>query len=243
MFWLLYLMFIVYNVCLFNVGWVSVFSSVYNCCGERLHLNFIDRETQRHTTNREPGDKNQIKWTEIQCIFIVNIHFQWNMSIVQHNSFRNAMDKPSTASPHPSCQKKCPYWSGPDPPRVAQKMSPPIGVARAIRIDKKTQGGGHSPLHSAQGIFPPRFSSSGWQWAVLVLARAGAKGANVRWRGGGQRIRGSIQNAFKPWFLPAPQLTSTSSGTSSRASSPHTELTSSDTPDNAHSLLRQRIFR
>ena len=46
--------------CLFIQCWmkVSVFSSVYNCCGERLHLNFIDRETQRLITNREPVDKN-----------------------------------------------------------------------------------------------------------------------------------------------------------------------------------------
>ena len=121
--------------------------SVYNCCGERLHLNFIDRETQRLPTNTELGSLGtKIKWNEL--------------NISDDFSFRNA-NKASSAKPHPSCQKKCPYWSDPDPrPRVAQKMPPLIGVARAIRIDKKTRSWPH--WAPEKGIFPPRFSSSGW---------------------------------------------------------------------------------
>ena len=157
---------------------------------------------------------------------------KWNeLNISDDHSFRSnaTVNKASTAKPHPSCQKKCPYWSDPDPRlRVAQKMPPLIGVARAIRIDKKTRSWPHSAPHSApqKGIFPLRFSLSGWLWPGPA-GQGWSQGSERWWRGGGQRIRGSIQNAFKPWFLPAQHTR-----VAPAAQPPHTELTSSKTLDN-----------
>ena len=94
------------------------------------------------------------------------------------------MNKASSAKPHPSCEKKCPYWSDPDPrTHVAQKMLPPIGEARALRIDKKTRGTLVFTRHRREfflrdlapvaGTGPPARAGSG-------LAKAGAKGAKAR---------------------------------------------------------------
>ena len=63
--------------CLFIQCWmrVSVFSSVYNCCGERLHLNFIDRETQRLPTNTELGIAWGQKSNEMNSISVMKVVF------------------------------------------------------------------------------------------------------------------------------------------------------------------------
>ena len=49
--------------------------SVYNCCGERLHLNFIDRETQRLPTNTELGIAWGQKSNEINSISVMTLVF------------------------------------------------------------------------------------------------------------------------------------------------------------------------
>ena len=49
--------------------------SVYNCCGERLHLNFIDRETQRLPTNTELGIAWGQKSNEMNSISVMIVVF------------------------------------------------------------------------------------------------------------------------------------------------------------------------
>lgn len=141
MFWLLYLMFIVYNVCLFNVGWVSVFSSVYNCCGECLHLNFIDRETQRLITNREPGDRDLLK-QNISDTFPI----AWVLSIV----FTTQWTRQVPPSPTQAARKNVLIGRIPTPGPVSHKKCRlSLAQREPSQSIRRHAGHQHSPLHSA----------------------------------------------------------------------------------------------